>query len=390
MRILKILGLGLLGLLAIAAVIYFFVAPPVLDSQFNTVDKPGPYQVTDRTKALYHGLQIVDLHADPLLWDRDLSQRNMRGQVDLPRMRDANMALQVFGLVTKVPAGLNFDRNSSDSDVLPWVVAAQRWPVETWFGLKARALYEITKAEKLAQENDDFTLIKSRSDLDQLLAARARGEKQMGGLIAFEGIQPIEGEIGNLDLFFDRGVRMVGLTHFFDNEAGGSAHGWTKGGLTTLGIKAVRKLEALNIAIDLAHASPKLIDDVLAIATRPVVVSHTGVKATCPGPRNLSDDQIRRIASTGGVLGIGFFEGAVCGKSPSHIADAMMHVIDLVGASHVALGSDFDGAVSTQFDITGLPLIAEELLARGVSEADIARIFGQNALRVLRTLLPEG
>ena len=388
MRIIKGLIYSLLGLVAIAGVIYFTLAAPVTDSQMNTVDQPGPYTVSERTAALYHGLQVVDLHADPLLWGRNLNKRNSHGAVDLPRMREANMALQVFGLVTKVPAGQNFDKNPSDSDMLPVLVAAAGYPVEAWFGLKARALHQIDVAEGLEESNDDFSLIRTKAELDALLAARARGEKQMGGIIAFEGIQPIEGELGNLDQFFDRGVRMIGLTHFFDNEAGGSAHGWTKGGITELGIKAVRKMEDLGIAVDLAHASPKLVDDVLAIATKPVFVSHTGVKATCAGPRNLSDTHIRKIAATGGVIGIGFFSGAVCGKSVKHIVDAIMHVINLTGTGHVALGSDYDGAVSTAFDVTGLPMIAEELLNRGVSENTVAKIMGQNTLNALRKTLP--
>jgi len=388
MRIIKGVIYGLLGLIVIGAIIFFTLAAPVVDSQMNKVIEPGPYPVSARTKALYSGLQVVDLHADPLLWGRNLNTRNSHGAVDLPRMREANMALQVFGLVTKVPAGQNFERNPSDSDMLPALVAAAGYPVEAWFGLKARALHQIEVAHSLAADNEDFTIIESRADLDALLAARARGGKQMGGLIAFEGIQPIEGELGNLELFFERGVRMIGLTHFFDNEAGGSAHGWDKGGLTQLGIKAVRQMEALGIAVDLAHASPKVIDDVLAIATKPVFVSHSGLKATCPGPRNLSDTHIRRIAATGGVIGIGFFQGAVCGLSVAKIVDAMMHVVNLAGVAHVALGSDYDGAVSVQFDVTGLPMIAQELLKRGLSEQDVAKIMGQNTLNALRATLP--
>ena len=147
-------------------------------------------------------------------------------------------------------------------------------------------------------------------------------------------------------------------------------------------------MQELGVAIDLAHASPATIDDVLDLAWKPVVVSHTGVKATCAGPRNLSDTHIRRIAAGGGVIGIAFFRGAVCGTSPGHIARAMRHVRDLVGPAHVALGSDFDGTTANEFDTTGLARLIDALLVEGFSEPEIRALAGENALRVLRATLP--
>ena len=84
-------------------------------------------------------------------------------------------------------------------------------------------------------------------------------------------------------------------------------------------------MEALGIAVDLAHASPRTVEDALALATRPVVVSHTGVQGTCPGPRNLSDEQLRRVAAQGGVVGIGYFPGAVCGSEVADVVRAALH-----------------------------------------------------------------
>ena len=140
--------------------------------------------------------------------------------------------------------------------------------------------------------------------------------------------------------------------------------------------------------VDVAHASAQTIKDVLAVATRPVVVSHTGVRGTCDNSRNLSDEEIRRIAATGGVIAIGFWETATCGRDARSIARAARHVADLVGATHVALGSDFDGAVATPFDATGLPQITDALLAEGFNEEEIALIMGGNLLRVLAETLP--
>src|SRR5690606_9614838 len=100
---------------------------------------------------------------------------------------------------------------------------------------------------------------------------------------------PLEGRLENIDRMYDAGFRIMGLTHFFDNEVGGSAHGLEKGGLTPFGRRVIGRLEEKKMLVDLAHASRALIDDVLNMAERPVLVSHTGVEGTCPGPRNLTD-----------------------------------------------------------------------------------------------------
>jgi microsomal dipeptidase-like Zn-dependent dipeptidase len=147
-------------------------------------------------------------------------------------------------------------------------------------------------------------------------------------------------------------------------------------------------MEAKKMTVDLAHASAKTIDDVLAIATRPVVVSHTGVKGTCDNQRNLSDEQLKGIARTGGVIGIGYWETAVCGKDAKAIAQAIRYTANLVGVEHVGLGSDFDGAIAAPFDTTGLVQITDALIAEGFSDDEIGKIMGRNALRVLIQNLP--
>jgi membrane dipeptidase len=184
------------------------------------------------------------------------------------------------------------------------------------------------------------------------------------------------------------GFRMMAPTHFFDTDIGGSAHGVTKGGLTAKGREWVRALEERKVLVDLAHASPQTIDDVLALARRPVVVSHTGVRGTCDNRRNLSDAQLRAVARTGGVVGIGFWDTAVCGGDARAVARAIGHAVRVAGADHVGLGSDFDGAVTTPFDASGLPQVTQALLDAGMAEDDIARVMGGNVVRLLRQSLP--
>ena len=140
--------------------------------------------------------------------------------------------------------------------------------------------------------------------------------------------------------------------------------------------------------LDLAHASPRTIADALAMATRPVVVSHTGVKGTCDNRRNLSDDELRGIARTGGVIGIGYWETAVCGTDAEAIARAIRYAAGVAGIDHVGLGSDFDGAITAPFDTTGLPLITDALLAQGFDQEEIAKIMGGNTIRLLLENLP--
>jgi len=189
-------------------------------------------------------------------------------------------------------------------------------------------------------------------------------------------------------VLFDAGIRMMAPTHFFDNDIGGSAPGVEKGGLTDKGREMIKRMEAKRMIVDLAHASAKTIDDVLAIATRPVVVSHTGVKGTCDNNRNLSDDQLKAIAKTGGVIGIGFWDTAVCGNDAKAIARAIRYAANLVGVEHVGLGSDYDGAIPAPFDTSGVVEITDALMAEGFTEQEIGMIMGRNVLRLLVQNLP--
>jgi microsomal dipeptidase-like Zn-dependent dipeptidase len=375
-------------ILAVAIGITFFL-PPLLEKHFNKVAALPPYPVGDAVRDLHGRLQIVDLHADPLLWKRDLVQRSNVGHVDLPRLIEGNVALQVFAAVTKTPRGMNFESNSSDSDLITLLAMVQAWPPRTWRSLLQRALYQARKLEGFAaRSNGVLYIIKSADDIERLLARRASNSATVGGLLALEGVHALEGDLDNLDHLYHAGYRMIGLTHFFDNEAAGSAHGMGKGGLTPFGRQLVQKVLELRMVLDLAHASPRVIDDALEMTNTPIIVSHTGVCGTCESPRNLSNDHVRGIASTGGVIGITMFAEAVGSSEIKDTARAMRYTADLVGVDHVALGTDFDGAVTAPVDATGLPQLTAALLDEGFSEKEITQIMGGNALRVLSEVLP--
>jgi microsomal dipeptidase-like Zn-dependent dipeptidase len=251
-------------------------------------------------------------------------------------------------------------------------------------------LYQSKKLHQAAAaSNGQLRIIKSREDLTAYIKDRQQQPEQLAGLLATEGLQPLEGQLENVDRLYDAGFRMTGLTHFFDNEVGGSAHGVDKGGLTDFGSQVIARLQQKNMLVDLAHASKPLIDDVLAISTQPVVVSHTGVAGTCPGPRNLTDKHLKAIAATGGIVGIGYWDGAVCEPSVANIVKAIRYTADLIGVEHVALGSDFDGATTVPFDTSGLVHITQGLLDAGFSEAQIASIMGGNLRDLLLETLPQ-
>lgn len=364
--------------------------PPVIDAQMNSVANPPPYPASASAQKLHQGLFVADLHDDALLWERDLLKRYDYGHSDLPRMLEGRLGLQVFSTVTKTPRGLNMESNGADSDNITLLAMAQRWPRETWNSLLQRALYQAQKLQDAAAGSDGrLVLIRTRADLANFIEAWAKDPRRVAGLLATEGLQPIEGKLENIDVLYDAGFRVAGLTHFFDNEVGGSAHGLEKGGLTPLGRQVITRLEEKSMLVDLAHASRPLIDDVLAMAKRPVLVSHTGVEGTCAGTRNLSDKHLQAIAATGGVIGIGYWSTAVCDTSVAAIVKAIRYAADKIGVEHVALGSDFNGTVQTPFDVTGLAQITEGLQGAGFDDTAIAAIMGGNVQRLLLASLPE-
>lgn len=381
---------GIAVLLAIGLGIFFFIAPGYVEGSMNKVLTPPPYKASPEAQALHKTLTVADLHADSLLWGRDLLERGTRGHVDVPRLVEGNVTLQVFTLVSKTPRGLNIERNTDETDNVTLLALGQRWPWRTLTSLKERALYQAGRLHDMAERSGGkLVMIKSRADLEALLERRKSEPDVVGALLAIEGAQVLEGDPANVDVLFDAGYRMMAPTHFFDTEMGGSAHGVEKGGLTEAGVDMVQRMEEKRMIVDIAHASAETINDILDMATRPVVVSHTGVKGTCNNNRNLSDEQLRRIGEKRGLIGIGFWETAVCGTTPKEIAAAQHYAASVAGIDAIGLGSDFDGAVDTPFDATGLVQVTDALLTDGMSPADIGKVMGGNEIRFLLENLPQ-
>ena len=374
-----------LAVLAFALIGFFGVLPGYLEASMNKIDGKPLIAVSPEAIALHRSLHIVDLHSDSLMWAREITEASGRGHEDLPRLTAGNVTLQVFASTTKTPKGLNYDSNPSDSDVLPALLIAQRQPYSTWFSPFQRSLFHAEKLDRSVTVSDGrLVKVTDPFALDRLLGKNAQAGGPVGAMLSIEGLHDLEGKAENLDKLYAAGFRMAGLTHFFDNELAGSMHGEKKGGLTPFGRQIIGLMEAKGMIVDIAHCSHQCVAEVLAMARRPVVSSHGGVQATCQVNRNLTDDEIRGVARTGGVIGIGYWDAAVCDTSPRAVAKAIKYVRDLVGIDYVALGSDYDGATTVRFDTSQLVQVTQALMDEGFTPQEIRAVMGGNALRVIR------
>lgn len=381
--------LGVLVFLFIAVLVVFKV-PPMLDKKNNYLwplsQKDSLLKVPDWYKDSF----VADMHCDVLLWNRDILKESSWGHVDLPRLQKGQVGLEIFSVVTKTPRGLNINRNTGATDNNRLLAIAQGWSLRTWNSLLERALYQSEKLQNFAQSSEgQLRLIRTKKDLQNFLADKKGNPKLVGGLLSLEGAHALEGDLKSLNTLYEAGFRMIGAAHFFDNEIAASAHGVSQKGLTPLGVEWVPLMEQKKMIIDLAHSSAQTISDVLKLAHRPVVVSHTGVKGTCNSNRNLSDDQLRALAANGALIGIGSWEEATCRQDIGGTTKAILHALSIVGIEHIALGLDFDGYVGEPFDAAHLGLLAAALQEAGLSEGDIRKIMGENELRFLLENLPE-
>ncbi len=381
-KFLKAFGIIFILLLVAGFLILSKLIWPKVDGDMNPILAHAPYVISPQAQALHDELWIADLHADNLLWRRNPSKRHAHGHVDLPRLRDGGVELQVFSTVTKSPRGLNFDGNDADApDDITRLAQAQLWPLRTWNSIYERAAYQAQRLQKLERKGE-VHIIRTRADM-------AKTDRILG-LLLTEGAHPLEGDIDNIKRLYDEGYRAMGLQHFFDNELGGSLHGRSQAGLTKFGREAVQEMVRQDIIIDVAHSSVQTVRDVLALTDAPIFISHGGTIAHCPKTknRNLPDDVLKQIAARKGIIGIGYFSGVICDISPDGIAAAIIDAVALLGPDAVALGSDYDGTVTVSLDTSELAAITDALLRRGMEKAVIRKVMGENVRRFLTENLP--
>jgi len=309
-------------------------------------------------------LDMVGLSISPRVeGPRDFFARGRTGYVDLPRLVEGNVGCQIFALFT-------------DDSLVP------RAREHTW------RLFEAMEAA--FDRDEDFVLARNRREI---LSARAEGK--VAAMLSIEGGEAIGESLDELRAFHDRGLRLMGLTWNRRNAlARGAGTGTAAdgaGGLTRFGRKVVREMETLGMVVDASHLSDESLGDLLAIAERPVVASHSNSRALVPNRRNLTDAQAEGIAATGGLIGV-TFAGAFVDAEPARVdkervLEHIEHFLAVVGSDHVGIGSDFDG-FTEQLGVAfaspaELRWLTEALLSRGRSPGDVEKIMGGNWLRVI-------
>ncbi len=207
-----------IAIIIILIVIGFFMFFPVqLDKQTNLIHGSTLPVITEQAKTLHAELFIGDWHSDTLLWKRNLMNKHDYGHVDIPRLQQGNVALQMFTTVTKSPDGINYETNSSDaSDNITKLALVSLWPTNTWNNLVERAVFQANKALILANVfPQQVSLITTKSDLSEFILQRETNPQLLGMLLGTEGSHALDGDLNNIQRLFDSGFRMMSLQHFF-------------------------------------------------------------------------------------------------------------------------------------------------------------------------------
>jgi len=357
--------------------------------------------LVQRARQLHFSSIVLDTHVDTtpkLQTEWKFAEEHTTGHVDLPRMKKGGLNSLFFSIY--MPGNVTGPKAVND------------------------AIERIAAVHKLAHDLPEQIALCTTSD--EVRAARKQGK--IAALMGMEGGHMINNSLPILRMYAALGVRYLTLTHSVNTEWADSSGDKPKhDGLTDFGKDVVRELNRLGVLVDISHVSDKTFWDALAVSKAPMIASHSSCRMLCDHPRNMSDEMIKALADKGGVIQINyhveFLDNAAAayykkaepyfreltekqgasldpsklrdqiakqiGPPPKisweRILDHVDHAVKLVGADHVGLGSDFDGAVMPEGmeDVAHLPQITEALLRRGYSPADIRKILGENLLRVL-------
>ena len=351
--------------------------------------KPAPPRVVSpAARTVHQRLTVADLHADTLIWRRDLLQRRRIGHFDFPRMQEGGGAVQGFLVVTEAPKTTVGGQIADKSDRLTALGLFDQWPLAAVTDQAERALYIGRKLKQFADRSaGKIQLVRTGQELGDVLGARGQGLDVRAVYLGLEGADGTKYVLRNFQRLFDAGFRMSELCHYTDTPFAASSSGVSGGGLTALGREAVQEMNHLGMLVDLAHASPGTIAGVLKIAIRAPLITHTGSGSCHHDPKCLPDELLVEVVKRGGVIGLGFVSDYVGGERFEHVVHALEHLMRVVGPEGVALGSGFC-ALPQPIAVDSLPSITEDLLQRGYDEATIAKVMGGNAVRYLRQNLP--
>ncbi len=237
------------------------------------------------------------------------------------------------------------------------------------------------------ENNKDIKIIKSKEDLDDVIQ-----NKKVGGLLSIENGRAIENDLNNIDILYNKGIRMMSINWNEDNLLGTGAKTKENYGLTEFGIQYVKRLEEKNIIIDVSHSSEKTFWDVIDNTKGIIVATHSNCYNLCDHPRNLKDEQIKAIAERNGIIGICLCNFFLKNKGTTNVEDLIRHIdyiINLVGEDYVGLGTDFDGVEEEYrlLDIkrlSDMKILEKALQEHGYKEETINKIMGENWLRVIK------
>lgn len=328
----------------------------------------------NKAKAIHNRILTLDSHCDtPMFFPQGVKfdHRDSRILVDLHKMTEGHQdAVTMVAYLPQPKVGEDFREKVE-------------FPVE---GPKEYAELIFSKIEDIVAANKEYLSI-ARTPVD-LYVNKLAGRKSI--MLGIENGLALESDINNVKHFADRGIVYITLCHNGDNDICDSARGSnTHNGVSAWGEKVIKEMNAQGVMVDLSHAAEKSFYDALDISATPIVCSHSNCKSLCDHPRNLTDDQLRKLAQKGGVAQITLYHGFVCKDGEATILDAMKHLehaISIMGIDHVGLGTDFDG----DGGIRGLANSSElmnftiELMRRRYSIEDMEKIWGGNWLRVMK------
>jgi len=332
-----------------------------------------PVEVSEETSEFHRRCLVVDLHTDSLMYARvlglDLSKRhraprgisNWKLHTDVPKLKDGGVDAVFFGIVT------------------------HPWPRKAY----GRALRSIDYARYVFDKNSEELLFAAMpADIET-----ARGAGKVAALLGVEGMHMLGGSLDRIEKFYGLGVRYITMAHFTSNRFAVSSADTTRerAELGALGLEAVKVMNELGMMIDLSHTHTDLIAEVCRVSSQPVIVSHGAASALRPTFRNLTDEDIKNIAGTGGVIGLIYCaEWLAPRRSRPHLSVVVDHadyIKGLVGIDHIALGSDWDGLITTpdgMRDATDLPALTQLFFDRGYDADEVEKILGLNFMRVFR------
>ena len=343
-----------------------------------------PEQV-ERARKIHAQSTIVDTHNDTILSliksppfisseneptapRRTLGERSEYGQIDIPRVKEGGVNCLLFAMYVS--------------------------PLYTSRLLRLVQMLDAFQEE--AEKNKDTLAIAT----NYKEITRAVKDGKIAAVITVEGGEPLEGKIESLRTIYRLGARSLTLTHFPRNELGDGSGADSGSHLTEFGREVVEEMKRLGMIVDISHLNETGFWDVIDQTKAPLLATHSNCKALCSHHRNLTDDQIKALAENGGVMnlsfcggfikdGVGFDSEAVKKVKIEDWLDHLDHAVELVGTSHVGIGSDLDGGCGFPdlSDVTRFPSLTEGMVSRGYSDSDIEKILGGNDLRVFKKVL---